>query len=77
MTGLRYIDTTDGTVLDEITLVDEQLRFSTGVARDMFEAGREQAADRSDRAVFEWFAAGWSNGYAQLKPTDPGQAAPA
>lgn len=65
---LKYVDVSDGTVLDTITLDGRGLRFDTGEAREVVEALRLRTPGGSDEDVFQALVdGGWSNGYAAIK----------
>ncbi|MEV7011555.1 hypothetical protein [Streptosporangium sp. NPDC051022] len=67
MTSLHYVDVSDGTVFDTITLVDGELRFETGAARDVIASVRRFSPGDSDESLFSSLVeSGWSNGYAAL-----------
>lgn len=62
---LTVIVVRTGAVLDVVTLDAGELRYSTGAARDVFEAPRARNANLSDAELFE-SRAGWSNGYLRV-----------
>lgn len=67
MSELQLIDQRSGTTVGLITLAaDGTVTADTGRARGVFSQYRKYFD--SDRAAFERFAGGWSNGYLRIPP---------
>ena len=63
---LDYVEVSTGDVLDSITLDGDQLVYTTGAARQMFETRMDRFGWTARRTIGE--LSGWSNGYAALRP---------
>jgi hypothetical protein len=67
MRAFVVIDAADGTELGRASLDPERGLTMTGLAAEMI-GGRIHGGGESERDAFDFYAAGWSNGYVLTKP---------